>query len=365
MIVNIILLLIYVLFAITVLMTMGSLLTWVERKIAALVSDRIGANRAYIIIPFTNIKIVAMGLVHIITDALKMMSKERFTPRANDKLLYSLAPWFVFVPVLLTFAFIPFGGMITIAGQQYLMQIAPIDGGVLAVLAILSLGVIGIVLAGQSSDNKYSLLGGIRAASQMISYEVTLALSLLPMVLIYGSLNLHEMVVYQSGTFLNFIPAWGIFLCPPAAIFFITSAIAENRRVPFDLPEAESELVAGYFVEYSGMKMGLFMLAEFVEIVVISCLFTTFFLGGYNLPYVGEEGIALALPQWIKIMMWPGIFFVKVFFVCCFQILIRWTLPRFRYDQLLVFGWKMHMPAGIVNLIVVVVFLWFKENYWK
>jgi NADH-quinone oxidoreductase subunit H len=294
-------------FAISVLMGFGIILTWVERKQSALMSDRIGANRAYIRLPFTQIKLVWWGLFHGMADGLKMLLKEDFKPKSYDWYAYAVAPWVVFTPVLLVFAVIPFGGTI-VPGQllsafpaaaewfgdrSYRMQIANLDAGLLIVFAFSGLTIIGAMLAGWSSSNKFSLLGALRAGSQMISYELILALTILGLILIYGTVDLTRIVEMQSGTVLGFLPAWGIVLQPFAATLFLAAAIAENKRIPFDLPEAESELIAGYFTEYSGMKMGLFMFAEFIQIAIVGALFVTLFLGGYNLPWMTDQGFVL------------------------------------------------------------------------
>ena len=206
------------------------------------------------------------------------------------------------------------------------------------------------MLAGWSSSNKFSLLGALRAGSQMISYELVIGLTVLGLILIYGTLDLTAIVQQQSGVVLGFLPAWGIVYQPFAAILFLTAAIAENRRIPFDLPEAESELIAGYFTEYSAMKMGLFMFAEFIEIAIIGALFTTLFLGGYNLPYMTDSGFVFPgnhvvdLPHGAVVVIQLLTFLVKVFVMCSFQILVRWSLPRFRYDQVLRFAWKFMFP---------------------
>ena len=299
--------LVFIGYAIGVLMTFGLVLTWVERKQGAIMSDRIGANRAYLRIPFTQIKLVWWGLFHGLADGLKMLLKEDWKPNAYDRLAYAIAPWVVFAPVLLVFAVIPFGGTLRpatlfqdvpalaawFADRTYPLQIAPLDAGLLIVFAFGGLTIIGAMLAGWSSSNKFSLLGALRAGSQMISYELIMGLTVLGLIVIYGTVDLDAIVRQQSGTILGFLPAWGIFLQPFAAILFLTAAIAENKRIPFDLPEAESELIAGYFTEYSAMKMGLFMFAEFIEIAIIAALFTTLFLGGYNLPFMTDAGFVL------------------------------------------------------------------------
>jgi NADH-quinone oxidoreductase subunit H len=252
--------------------------------------------------------------------------------------------------------------------RSYTMQVAGLDAGILFVLAISGIGVLGTMLAGWSSNNKFSLMGASRAASQMISYEVAMGLALISMVATYGTLDLDAMVKWQSGLLLGVVPAWGLFVQPVAFVLFLTASIAENKRIPFDLPEAESELVAGYFTEYTSMKMGLFMLSEFIEIVVISALVVTLFLGGYNLPYMNDAGFAfpggstIALPHAVVVLLQLGIFLAKVLVVCSFQILVRWSLPRFRYDQLLAFAWKFMFPLALANLVATALVLWLMER---
>jgi len=375
MIADLIIALVFIGYAISVLMGFGTILTWVERKQAAVMADRIGANRAYIRIPFTQVKLVWWGLFHGMADGLKMLLKEDFKPRTYDSFAFAVAPWVVFTPVLLVFAVVPFGGTITpaalwapLAGifgdRSWPMQITTLDAGLLVVFAFSGITIIGAMLAGWSSSNKFSLLGALRAGSQMISYELVLGLTVLGLILIYGTLDLNAMVRHQSGTVLGFLPAWGIVYQPFAAVLFMTAAIAENKRIPFDLPEAESELIAGYFTEYSAMKMGLFMFAEFIEIAIIGALFTTLFLGGYNLPYMSDAGFAfpggaaLAMPHGAAVVTQLVVFLAKVFVVCSFQILVRWTLPRFRYDQVLTFAWKFMLPLAIVNLVATAVIVW-------
>jgi NADH-quinone oxidoreductase subunit H len=365
-------------YAISVLMGFGTVLTWVERKQAAVMADRIGANRAYVRIPFTQVKLIWLGLFHGMADGLKMLLKEDFKPRTYDKLGYALGPWVVFAPVLLVFAVIPFGGTLDpgllfpplagwFEGKTYNLQIAKLDAGLLVIFAFAGISIIGAMLSGWSSNNKFSLLGALRAGSQMISYEVVMALTILGLILIYGTVDLNEIVRYQSGRVFGFLPAWGIVLQPFAAALFLTAAIAENKRIPFDLPEAESELIAGYYTEYSAMKMGLFMFAEFIEIAIVGALFTTLFLGGYNPPWMDDGGFVLGggpigLPHWIMVPTQLGTFLVKVLLVCSFQILIRWTLPRFRYDQVLSFAWKFLFPLALANLGVTVIVLWLMER---
>jgi NADH-quinone oxidoreductase subunit H len=367
--------LVFIVYAMGALITFGTLLTWVERKQAAVMSDRIGANRAYVRIPFTQFKLVWWGLFHGIADGIKMLLKENFTPQSYDRVAYAIAPWVVFTPVLLVFAVVPFGGTLDpgqlvppLAGwfgqRTYPMQIAQLDAGLLVVFAFSGLTVIGAMLAGWSSANKFSLLGGLRAGSQMISYEVVMGITVLGLIMTFGSIDLGAIVRRQSGTALGVLPAWGIVYQPLGALLFLTAAIAENKRIPFDLPEAESELIAGYYTEYTSMKMGLFMFAEFIEIAIVGALFTTLFLGGYNLPYMSDAGFAfpggatVALPHAAVVAIQLVTFLVKVMLVCSFQILVRWSLPRFRYDQVLKFAWKFLLPVALANLTITAVVLW-------
>jgi NADH-quinone oxidoreductase subunit H len=384
MIQDLVIYLVYMAYAIGLMLGMATLFTWVERKQSAVMADRIGANRAYIRIPFTDIKLVAWGLFHGIADGSKMLLKENFTPTTYDRFCYNIAPWLAAVPVLLIFSVIPFGGTVypghllpvdfPVIGsllsefygdRSYAMQVTNLDAGILVILAISGIGILGTMLAGWASNNKFSLLGAARASAQMISYEVTMGLALLSLVVSYGTLELGGMVTAQSPLFFGVLPAWGIFYQPLAFILFLVAAIAENKRAPFDLPECESELVAGYFTEYGAMKMGLFMLSEFIEIVVASALLVTLFLGGYSLPFLQATGfvfpfgVSIALPHLAVVVLQVATFVAKLFLAGCFMIQIRWSLPRFRYDQLMDFGWKFLMPLAAVNLVVTVCVRWF------
>jgi NADH-quinone oxidoreductase subunit H len=367
--------LVFIVYAMGALITFGTLLTWVERKQAAVMSDRIGANRAYVRIPFTQWKLVWWGLFHGVADGIKMLLKENFTPQSYDRFAYAIAPWVVFTPVLLVFAVVPFGGTLEPARvvpaladwfghRTYPMQIARLDAGLLIVFAFSGLTVIGAMLAGWSSANKFSLLGALRAGSQMISYELVMGLTVLGLVMTFATVDLTAIVQRQSGIVLGALPAWGIVYQPLGALLFLTAAIAENKRIPFDLPEAESELIAGYYTEYTSMKMGLFMFAEFIEIAIIGALFATLFLGGYNLPYQTDAGFSfpggheVALPHAAIVIIQVVTFLTKVFLLCSFQILIRWSLPRFRYDQVLRFAWKFMLPVALANLTLTAIVLW-------
>lgn len=367
----------FVAYVLGFLLTMATLFTWVERKQSAVMSDRIGANRAYLRLPFTRIRLVAWGLFHGIADGLKMIFKENFTPNVYDRACYQLAPWLAAVPVLLVFAVVPFGGTVQpgrlfdpegelaawFGDRSYSMRIADLDAGLLFVLAISGIAILGTMLAGWSSNNKFSLLGAARAASQMISYELAMGLALIAMVVTYGTVDLDAMVRWQQGTLVGPLPAWGVFVQPVAFLLFVTAAIAENKRIPFDLPECESELVSGYFTEYGSMKMGLFLLAEFIEIVVVSALVVTLFLGGYAMPGLGPDGFAvfggtLRVPHGGVVLLQMFTFTAKVFLVGAFLIQVRWTLPRFRYDQLMTLGWKILLPLAAANLVVTAILAW-------
>lgn len=363
----------------------ATLFTWMERKEGAIMADRIGANRAYIRIPFTNIKLVWMGLFHGLADGAKMLLKENFTPTTYDRFCFNLAPWLCLTPVLVLFCVIPFGGTLIPAelfgpassfpfaqqvrefygAKSYAMQVTQMDAGILVIMSISGIGILGTMLAGWSSNNKFSMLGAARAASQMISYEVSMGMALISMVLTFGTLDLNQMVIWQSGTLFGILPAWGVFAQPFACLLFLTASIAENKRVPFDLPECESELVAGYFTEYSAMKMGIFMLSEFIELVIVAALVVTIFLGGYNLPYLTDSGFilpgggALPLSHLTVVLLQVITFMVKVILTGGFMIQTRWSLPRFRYDQLMRFGWKFLLPLSALNLVVSACVRWF------
>jgi NADH-quinone oxidoreductase subunit H len=339
-------------------LSLGGLLTWVERKQSALMQDRIGANRASIF------GLRLWGLFHIISDAVKMFTKEDFIPETRHKLIHALAPVLAITFVLLSFAVIPFGNAITIGGHVISLQVANLNVGILFVFAMMSVGVYGVVLAGWSSNNNYSLLGGLRASAQMISYEITIGLTLVGIILIFQTLSLQEIVQAQGGLLFGFLPRWGVFLQPLGLILFLTAGIAETKRIPFDIPEGESEII-GFFVEYSSMKFGMFMFTDFIETILISSLVTTFFFGGWQAPYLTDTGFVFPwggtwnLGMWVVESMRVLSFIVKVAFFCWFLMLVRWTLPRFRFDQLMNLGWKILLPLSLINtMITAVLVLW-------
>ena len=323
-------------------------LTWVERKQSALMQDRIGANRADIM-GFT-----FLGLFHIIADALKMFTKEDFIPDGANKFLHTMSPIVALVPALLTFAVVPFGGQYTLFDREVNLVISDLDVGLLFVFAIASLATYGYVIAGWSSNNNWSLLGSMRTASQMISYEVTMGLTIIGVLMVYGSMKLTEIGAIQENFWM-----WGIFLQPLGFIMFLTASIAENKRIPFDAPEAESELVAGYFTEYSGLKFGMFFMAEFIEMVTIGAIMTILFLGAWHIPFLSSatllswfDFLGTTGSNLVLMLIHVGVFFAKVVFFIYLQMVIRWTLPRFRYDQIMKLGWKILLPLSLANILI-------------
>ena len=324
------------------------LLTWVERKQSAVMQDRIGANRADIL-GFSMI-----GLFHPIADAIKMLAKEDFIPEGANKIMHTLSPIICVVPALLTFAVIPFGGEYVIGGKHVNLVIADLDVGLIFIFAISSLATYGTVIAGWSSNNNWSLLGSLRASAQMISYEVAMGFTLVGVFMVYGSLQLTQIGAAQESFF-----RWGIFLQPLGFFMFLACAIAENKRAPFDVAEGESEIIAGYFLEYSGLKFGMFYMAEFLEIVTISALVTTLFFGAWHIPFISSALILSmlsflneTLANIILMLIHISVFWVKVIFFIWFQMTIRWTLPRFRYDQIMKLGWKILLPLSLANILV-------------
>ncbi|HJQ83848.1 MAG TPA: complex I subunit 1 family protein [Candidatus Binatia bacterium] len=324
-----------------------------ERKVSALIQDRIGANRASIM------GVAALGLVNtLVADPVKFLLKEDVVPAGSDRLFHFLAPMLSLVPVLVTFAVIPFGDVLEIGGRVIDLQAAPLDVGVLYVLAMASLAVYGVVLAGWASNNRWSLLGGVRGSAQMISYEVAMGLALVGVVITYGTLDLQAIARAQGELLGGWLPAWGILYQPVGFLIFMTAGIAESKRIPFDLPESESELVAGYFTEYSGPKHLMFMMADFVEVVLVAALVTTLFFGGWQVPWLFRDGFhfpwgtVVALPSLVVALLQVTAFALKMIFFTWLQIVIRWTLPRFRYDQLMRLGWQGLLPLSLANVVV-------------
>jgi NADH-quinone oxidoreductase subunit H len=319
-----------------ILLTAVAYTVWLERKVVGHMQNRWGPTRVG---PF--------GLLQPAADGVKFLFKEDLTPPHVHKTLYIAAPMIAVVFALTSIAVIPFGNWVSISDTIYTpLQITDVNIGLLIILGLTSLGVYGIALSGWSSNNKYSLLGGLRASAQMISYEIALGLSLVGVLILSGSFSLREIVQAQSGHFWGIIPKWNIFYGGQFVAFFIylMAAYAETNRIPFDLPEAETELVAGYHTEYSAMKFAMFFMAEYANMITVGCLATILFLGGWNGPIFGPYIVQVLLPVFY--------FVAKVFAFLFIYIWVRGTLPRFRYDQLMAFGWKFLLPLSIANLVV-------------
>ncbi len=306
-------------------------LVYVERRMSAFIQDRVGPNR-----------VGPLGLLQPIADALKFIFKEDVVPPHTNTWLYVLAPAFAAIPALCTLAVVPFGHVLHVFGREIPLIAADVNVGVLVVFGLTSLGVYGIVLAGWASNNKYSLLGGLRSSAQMISYELSLGLSVIGVVMLAGSLRLTDIVMAQGGWY------WFVLKQPIGAVVFLIASYAETNRLPFDLPEAETELVAGYHTEYGSMKFALFFLAEYAAMITASALTVTLFFGGWQLPYYIEW--SKNLPQIVADLIPPVVFGFKTCFFLFLMIWVRWTFPRFRYDQLMDFGWKVMLPAALVNI---------------
>ena len=337
-------------------LTLTLYLTWLERKESAVIQDRIGANRANIG------KFRFIGLFQPFADAIKMIFKEDFVPAFSNKLLHTLAPFLSFFFVAVTICAVPFGSELRIGGRSINLQVLDMDAGLLFILAMLSVGIYGIILSGWASRNRFALLGSVRGAAQLISYEVALGLSLIGLIMVFPSLRLQNIVAFQGENVLGWIPRWGVLLQPLGFVVFLVAVMAETKRVPFDLPEGESEIV-GFFTEYSGLKWGMFMMTDFMEVIVASCLLTTLYFGGWQVPWLGAEGFQFPwggtwlLPKWLVTVLQVASFNIKVAFFCWLQVLLRWTYPRFRYDQLMRFGWAWLLPLGVVNILLTAIIL--------
>jgi NADH-quinone oxidoreductase subunit H len=319
------------LFVFVMLLNSAAVMVYVERKVAAMLQQRVGP---YLVGP--------KGLLQPLADIIKLMFKEELRPKAADALLFSLAPIISATCAFAAFAVVPFGGETTLFGllpEPLRLQVADVNVAALVIFAIASMSVYGIVLAGWSSNSKYSLMGGLRASAQMISYELSYGMALVSVLLVGNSLSLTDIVNGQAGAWFGVIPRWFVFVQPLGFLIYLTAGIAETNRAPFDFPEAEQELVAGYHTEYSSMRFAMFFLAEYVNMVTVSAVATDLFLGGWHGPFLP---VSLS---WI----W---FLIKVGALLFFYIWMRWTLPRYRYDQLMKFGWKVLLPASVVNLLI-------------
>jgi NADH-quinone oxidoreductase subunit H len=309
----------------------SAVLVYAERKIMGFMQQRYGP---YLVGPH--------GVMQPFADIIKLVFKEELRPKGADKWLFTLAPVLAVLTAFVAFATVPYGAETTLFGlleTPIKLGVADVNVGVLVVFAVTSMGVYGIVLAGWASNSKYSLFGGLRASAQMISYELSYATSLAAVILLAGSLSLREVVDSQAGTWLGFIPQWYVFLQPIGFIIYVIAGIAETNRAPFDFPEAEQELVAGFNTEYSSVRFALFPQAEYINMVTMSAVATDLYLGGWHFPGV---------PVWLGVL----VFLAKIAAILFFYIWMRWTLPRYRYDQLMYFGWKWLLPASVINLLV-------------
>jgi NADH-quinone oxidoreductase subunit H len=348
-------------------------ITWIERKQSAVMQDRIGANRADIA------GITLLGLLHPLADVIKLLTKEDVVPQGANRFMHLVAPVIAAVPAIASFGVIPYGGIYHFGDTTINLVVADLDWGLLYVFAIASIATYGTVISGWASNNNWSLLGSLRASAQMISYEVTMGLSVVGLFMCFHTLRLTDMDLAQDSTFRIFgflehfglvksigflghltLPKWGILLQPLGFVMFLTCVMAENKRAPFDIPEGESEIIAGYFLEYSGMRFGLFYMSEFIEVVVIAGLITALFLGGWSIPWLSQADIIGGITPVFGVGVATGLcmvlhvltFFVKVIVMIWLQMQIRWTLPRPRYDQVMDLCWKIMLPLSLANILV-------------
>ena len=323
--------LIVVVFAITMIMAMYS--TWAERKVAAFLQDRVGPNRAG-----------WGGLLQPLADGMKLFAKEEFEPDTKNRFLFFVGPAIAMSTALMTSAVIPWGDKLEIFGRTVYLQATDIDGSLLYIFAIVSIGVYGIMIGGWASNNKFSLMGAVRAASQMVSYEVAMGLSVIALIMMTGTLSLKEISMQQHGWH------WNVIYQPVGFLIFLICAFAETNRTPFDLAECESELIGGYHTEYSSMKMGFYLFAEYANMFISSTIIAVLYFGGYNYPgmqwMVDHVGVNTANVLGI------GVLFIKICAFIFFYMWVRWTIPRFRYDQLMNLGWKILIPLSILNIII-------------
>ncbi len=354
-----------------IVLNLMPILIWSERKASAWMQDRIGPNRAAI--PVFGKQIKLFGMIHAVADVVKLLAKEDITPANANKILFHLGPFITMTVACMTFAVVPLASPFLFgdpaAPSVFKIQIADLNVGVLYVLAIASMGIYGLIISGWASNNKYTLLGSIRSGAQMISYEIAMGFSVMGVALVYGSLQLPVIVEGQGNLFSGVLGdvlggsgvSWGMILQPVACILFITAAFAETNRIPFDLPEGDSELVAGYHLEYSSMKFALFFMGEYANMLVASALMVSLFFGGYQVPFLPTEVLrglvaAIGLPLWGTSLLVCAVQFVtfvtKVIFFGFLFIWIRWTLPRFRFDQLMELGWKYMIPISLANVVV-------------
>lgn len=313
--------------------------TWAERKVSAVMQDRIGPNRAG---PF--------GLLQPLADGLKLFFKEEIIPDRSTRFIFILGPCLAMLTATMTSAVVPWGPDFTLGGRAVSLQVADINIGILFVFGVISLGVYGVMLGGWASNNKFSLLSSIRAASQCISYELAMGISLIALLMMTGSLSLKDIVEQQHGFWKDGYFSWNFFKQPVGFIIFLTCSFAELSRAPFDLPECDSELNMGYHQEYSSMKLGFYLFAEYINMFISSAIISTLFLGGYNFPFMDQ--VQSAVPSGIFSLICVGALMGKIVMMILFFMFVRWTLPRFRYDQLMKLGWRSLIPLALINMLV-------------
>jgi NADH-quinone oxidoreductase subunit H len=339
------LILIVVVVSVSLVVAMYS--TYAERKVAAFMQDRRGPNRAG---PF--------GILQPMADGLKLFFKEEIVPSFSSKFLFILGPILAMLTAIMVSAVIPWGNTMHILGREVSLQIADINIGILYIFGVVSLGVYGIMIGGWASNNKFSLLGAMRAASQIISYELALGIALIALLMLTGTLSLNEMVHQQKdGT-------WNIFKQPLGFLIFLVCAFAETNRTPFDLPEAENELMGGYHAEYSSMKLGFYLFSEYVNMFLSGAVMTTLYFGGYDIPFVNDANLIHSIgTNWVAIIE-GVVLFIKISLFIFLFMWVRWTVPRFRYDQLMNLGWKILLPLSLLNMLVTGALILLKQNHW-
>jgi len=335
-----------------IVVVMGSLLvamysTYAERKVAAFMQDRVGPDRAG---PF--------GILQPLADGLKLFFKEEIVPNFSSKFLFILGPCLAMLTAMMVGAVIPWGGTVHLFGRDIVLQIADVNIGILYIFGVVSLGVYGIMIGGWASNNKYSLLGAMRAASQIISYELAMGISIIALLMITGTLSLNEMVVQQKDHL------WNIVRQPLGFLIFLICAFAETNRTPFDLPEAENELIGGYHAEYSSMKLGFYLFSEYINMFLSSAVMATLFFGGYDIPFVNDAALLEKIGMNWTALLEFGVLFIKILCFIFLFMWVRWTVPRFRYDQLMNLGWKILLPLALFNMLVTGALILLKQNHW-
>ena len=329
-------------FAVSLVIAMYS--TYAERKVAAFLQDRIGPNRAGV-----------FGLLQPVADGVKMFMKEEIIPANADKGLFILGPSLAMLTACMAGVVIPWGNSLIINGKEFMLQVTDVNIGILYIFGVVSIGVYGIMIGGWASNNKFSLLGALRASAQMISYELAMGLSIIALVMVTGTLSVRELVDGQPGA------QWNVFVQPLGFLLFIICAFAECNRTPFDMPECETELVGGYHTEYSSMKLGFYLFAEYINMFISSAVIVCLYFGGYNFPFVSSLGLS----HNVLSLLGVAIFFMKIFFFIFLFMWIRWTIPRFRYDQLMRIGWNVLIPVAIINIVLTAVYLLWKHDLWN